>query len=314
MVEAIAITGANGWLGRQLVGAAAAAGIEARGIVRSDDAAGAVEAVGGRACVAPDLDPGELARVIKGCSALVHLAGISAERGGATYAAANVGGMRKAIAAAQWAGVTRIVYLSGLGVARYGVAPRATNGYFLAKLMAEVELFRSGLEALVLRPSYIIGPDDELIPALLAELSRGQVEIVGRGEYRLQPVGIRDACRAVLKGSVAKLPRHTVVDLVGPEALNYRAFVERVAQIAGQGERPGPLGFRDVSLAEADRQAAAGGYRGLLPDELDVLVCDETSDPRPLAGLIGNGLETLDEAIRFAVQGSQTRATATFRR
>ena len=45
------------------------------------------------------------------------------------------------------AGVGRLVFLSGLGVAHYGQARRCTNPYFLSKLAAELELHRSGLMA-----------------------------------------------------------------------------------------------------------------------------------------------------------------------
>jgi uncharacterized protein YbjT (DUF2867 family) len=140
------------------------------------------------------------------------------------------------------------------------------------------------------------------------------VEIVGRGEYRLQPIGVRDACRAVVKGSLAALPRHTVIDLVGPEPLSYRAFVERLAEIGGPQGRGRTFGLRELSTAEAERRAAAGGYRGLLPDELDVLLCDEIADPTPLETLLGDRLEPLDEALRFAVRGSRARPGGGFRR
>jgi hypothetical protein len=59
-----------------------------------------------------------------------------------------------------------------------------------------------------------------------------------------------------------------------------------------------------VSVAEADRQAAAGGYRGMLPDELDCLLCDEVADAEPLADLVGRPLRPLEEAMAAAVDGT----------
>ena len=241
---------------------------------------------------------------------MVHLAGVSAERGGATYEAVNIGGVRRLIDAARRAGLVRIVFLSGLGVARYGQARRSTNPYFLAKLVAEVELFRSGLEVVVFRPSYVVGPDDELIPALLAEMERGEVEVVGEGRYRLQPVALDDACGAVLQAAARVVTSHTVIDLVGPEALGYRSFVERVGRLAGVA----PWRLTSVPLSEAERQAAAGGYRGLWPDELDVLLCDEVADAAPLAAFLGGPLTPLDETIRRALAGSTARPQGSFRR
>jgi nucleoside-diphosphate-sugar epimerase len=314
MREAIAITGATGWLGRHLVRAAVGAGHEVRGVVRSEEGAGRVEAEGARAVWATDLEPDALAAGIGGCAALVQLVGIGAERSGATYESVNVGGMRRAIEAARRAGVPRVVYLSGLGVARYGLSRRSTNAYFLGKLAAEVELFRSGLDAVVFRPSYVVGPEDELIPALLHDLAAGSVEIVGDGRYRLQPVAIEDVCDAILAAARVALPGASVFDLVGPQAISYREFVMRVAAAAARVGRATTYGLHEVSIEEADRRAASGGYRGLLPDELDVLLCDETADPEPLERLLGRSLRRLDDTLDDAVRGSSPRASESFRR
>jgi nucleoside-diphosphate-sugar epimerase len=311
---AIAITGASGWLGRALARTAVAAGVEVRGVVRSEESARRVEAEGGRAVQADGLDPAGLGDAIVGCTALVHLIGIGAERGGATYEDVNVGGMRRAIEAARRSGVPRIVYLSGLGVARYGLSRRSTNAYFLSKLATEVELFRSGLEAVVFRPSYVVGPEDELIPALLHDFTEGSVEIVGNGRYRVQPIALRDACESMLAGSRVALPGPSVFDLVGPEPLAYRDFVARVAAAAARADRASSYTLHEAPVEEADRRAAAGGYRGLLPDELDVLLCDESADPEPLVRLLGRPLSALDEALEQAVRGSQPRSNDSFRR
>src|SRR5262245_62311665 len=60
----------------------------------------------------------------------------------------------------------------------------STNRYFLSKLTCEVDLFRSGLEVVALRPSYIIGPGSELVPELLREMAAGEVERVGDGDRK----------------------------------------------------------------------------------------------------------------------------------
>ncbi len=286
---------------------------EVVGVVRSAKSVGSVLAAGAHAEVVPNLDELRLAQAFAGCRAVVHLAGISAERGGLTYAKVNVEGLSRVLEAARTANVPRVVFVSGLGVARYGQERRSTNAYFLAKLAAEVELFRSGLEAVALRPSYIIGPGDELIPALLHELAEGAVQIVGDGSYRLQPVAVKDAAEAILMAASQKVVGHTVLDLVGPEPLSYRAFVERVAAVARTLERPAEVSFQEIPVEEAERQAADGGYRGLMPDELDVLLCDETADPYPLERLLDRPLTSLDAAIAAAISGSQARPSGLFR-
>ena len=62
---------------------------------------------------------------------------------------------------------------------------RCTNPYFLSKLAAEVEVFRSGREAVVFRPSYVVGPGDGLVTRLLEEMASGEVVMA---KLRLQLV------------------------------------------------------------------------------------------------------------------------------
>jgi len=190
-------------------------------------------------------------------------------------------------------------------VARYGLAPRSTNAYFLSKLAGEVELFRGGLEIVALRPSYIIGPGSELVPQLLGEMAAGEVERVGDGAYRLQPIAVKDVAELVLAGAERPNVRHLVVDTVGPEPLSYASFIDRVAAGARSLGRPADYKIREVSIAEADRQAAAGGYRGLLPDSLDVLLCDEIADTRGIEAVLGRFLTPLDDAIAAAIRGTR---------
>jgi nucleoside-diphosphate-sugar epimerase len=304
MARRIAITGANGFVGRHLVARAAARRIEALGVVRSEEGARVVVEAGGRPIRLSALSADGLAPSLDGVDALVHLAQIGAERAGMTYEAVNVGGTRAVIEAARRARVKRIVHLSGLGVARYGQARRCTNPYFLSKLEAEVALHQSGLEAVVLRPSYIVGPGDGFVRRVAADVARGEVELPGDGSYRMQPVAVADAADAVL-AAVDRSPAFPLAfDLVGPEAIGCAAFVERVARALGRSGRPAEYRLASLTLEEADRLAASGGgYRGLLSDELDCLLCDETGDPGPLEALVGRFLTPLDQALDSAVRG-----------
>jgi NADH dehydrogenase len=299
----IAVTGASGFVGRALLRAAANAGVAATGLARGELAAARVAAAGGTPWRIDALDPAALAPAFAGAGAVVHLAQVGAERGAATYAAVNVGGTRAVIAAARAAGVRRVVFFSGLGVARYGMHPRCTNPYFLSKLRCELELFESGLEVVAFRPSYIFGPGGELVPALLRELAAGAVTRIGDGAYRMQPIAVADAARLVLCAAAAPFAVPHVFDLVGPEPVSYAAFLERFAAVAQRLGRPGALHVREVPVERALAEARAGGWGGarMLADELDCLLCDEISDPAPLRELLGADLTPLDAVIEAAI-------------
>jgi nucleoside-diphosphate-sugar epimerase len=302
-VKRLAVTGANGFIGRNLVRHAVSAGWDVEGIVRSDVAARTVLEAGGHPFETVGRDPEALVRALDGCEAVVHLAQIGAERSGATYEAVNVRLTERVLEDARHAGVPRAVYLSGLGVAHYGMSARTSNGYFLSKLTAETTLFRSGLEAAVFRPSYVMGPGDFFVPSVLRAMEQGEVERPGDGSYRVQPIAVRDAAAAVLAAVERPSGAFPIVyDLVGPECLAYARLLERLARVAGAEGGGVRLRVREIEVAEADRRARAGGFQGMLPDELDCLLCDEVGDPTPLVTLLGRPLAPLDEALAAAVR------------
>ena len=249
-------------------------------------------------------DTPALARALSGARALVHLAQIGAERGESTYEEVNVQGVARAVAAAHSAGVSRIVFLSGLGVARYGQSRRVTNRYFLSKLAAEVLLFRSGLGVSVFRPSYIVGAGDAFLPALVDDMASGSVEVPGDGSYRMQPVAVSDVCslvhEAIDRGGFPGSPK--VFDLVGPEAVSFTAFLQRFGAVAGEAGKVASWRVEHVPVEAAEARARAGGYRGMLPDELDCMLCDEVADAAPLEQFLGRPLVPLDEALRMALR------------
>jgi NADH dehydrogenase len=295
-------------VGRALLGLARREGLEAIGLVRSEKSAREVAALGADARLVPRLEEEPVAAALRGAQVVVHLAMIGRERDGETYEAVNAGGTRAVVDAARRAGVPRVVLFSGLGVARYGLMRRCTNRYFLSKLAAEVELFRFGPEAVVFRPSYIVGPGDGLVTKLLKEMAAGEVVRIGDGRYRLQPIAVSDAAAAALAAArnpppgAGAPPR--VFDLVGPEPVSFQSFLERTAAAARAQERKASFQIREVSIGEADRAAAAGGFRGMGPDDVDVLLCDEVSDPGPLGRLLGRPLTPLDDAVAMAVRGT----------
>jgi len=301
----IAITGANGFVGRHLVRGAVCAGWSAVGIVRSDAAAEQVVRDGGRPVVHRGRDPDALAVALEGCDALVHLAQIGAERSGDTYRGVNIGSTERVLRAADGAGVSTIAYFSGLGVARYGISRRSTNAYFLSKLAAETILMRSGLDCVIFRPSFVVGPGDAFVRTAVPALETGDFERPGDGSYRMQPIAVADAVALVLAAvsrPAAAFP--FVFDLVGPEAVSYAQLLERLVSVARTCGRRLELHVRETAIEEADRRAREGGYQGLLPDELDCLLCDEVSDPAPLVRLLGRPLVPLDEALAAAVRAA----------
>jgi nucleoside-diphosphate-sugar epimerase len=306
----IAVTGASGFVGGHLLRAAAAAGTRVKAVVRSEDSARRVRGPGVRAVVAP-LRAEDLAPLFVGADAVVHLAHIGSERHGQTYEAVNVEGTHQVAMAAVSAGVRRMVMFSGLGVARYGMAPRVTDPYFRSKLEAERALFVAGMEAVAFRPSYILGAGDGFVPFLLEQARTGVVELPGDGSYRMQPAAVEDAAAALLAACdpgadlfFRDRPRHRAIDLVGPEPLAVADFVTLMAAVARELGTALRFELRSVPVEEADAAARTGGWHGMPADELDCLLCDEVADAAPLEMLLGRRLTTVDKALHRAVEAA----------
>jgi nucleoside-diphosphate-sugar epimerase len=136
-------------------------------------------------------------------------------------------------------------------------------------------------------------------------MAAGEVERPGDGSCRMQPIAVADAAALVLAAITRPSGAFpTVFDLVGPEPVSYAQLLERLARFARDAGRPARHRVREVAIAEADRRARDGGYRGMLPDELDCLLCDQIANPAPLVALRGRPLTPLDAALAAAVRSA----------
>jgi len=301
MQPKVAIIGANGFVGRHLVELLAREGRPALGVVRSDEGARVVQERGGIPFRVQDLHESStrpLVPALEGCAGLVYTASVSAAAGASDRT--DPSGLVNVLGACRAAGVPKVVFLSGLGIAHYGMNPHCTNPYFLAKMAGEVALFRSDLGVAVFRPSYIFGAGDEFLSPLIRRVARERaIEIPGRGDYRLQPISVADTARAIL-GAIDAGERSSpqVIDLVGPEVLSYRALISRIASLVGR-----PVEIRERPVEEAEAAARATGYFGLRAHDLACLLCDEISDPASVAALLGEPLETVDVILKRAIAG-----------
>jgi uncharacterized protein YbjT (DUF2867 family) len=301
----IAVTGANGLVGLAVCTEAARQGFVPIGVVRSQESAASLRAAGVHAEIVPQLHDRTLVGALQGADAVLHLAQIGKQTTTETFEHVNIDGTRSVIEAARRAGVRRVAYFSGLGVAHYGMTRHCTNAYFLSKLACEVELFRSGLEHTVFRPSYIVGPGSGFLRSLLREMEAGELTRVGDGQYRLQPIALQDVAQlvlAALQRPVEQIP--CVYDLVGPEPISFNQLLSRLGEHAHALGRRIEYRVREVAVDEAMRQARSSGYRGMRGDDLDCLLCDEVSDPVPLERLLGRSLTPLDAALEAALQTS----------
>ncbi|HSD04689.1 MAG TPA: NAD-dependent epimerase/dehydratase family protein, partial [Nitrosopumilaceae archaeon] len=109
----IAITGANGFVGRNIGKIFAKKGIKIIGIIRKNKKSSITFGI---PVISDDLSEKYLISRLKGCSALLHLIGQGRQTVDSDYEKVNVGLTKNAIRLCKKAGIKKIIYISGFGV------------------------------------------------------------------------------------------------------------------------------------------------------------------------------------------------------
>ncbi len=296
----LVITGANGYLGQQTIIQAIKNGWDVIGIVRRKDATKDVESLGAKAVIIKEFSVSELRKVLEGCKALIQFRGVvcGSEE---LFEKINIEGMRVLAEAAHEAKVARIIFPSGLGVDRYGTEEWATDAYFYSKKEAEKILENGTVPYIIFRPSYILGPDDELIPEIINQIGSGIVQVAGNGKIPMQPIFVKDAVHAFLAAADGKGKNNQIYDLVGPKIINMLDLIELVVEsmIALGFNIPQPR-INNISFENAPE------LLGLCKEMIDVMRCNITSDGNIAAKTLGYKLSDINDAIKEAVKAKIT--------
>jgi nucleoside-diphosphate-sugar epimerase len=282
----VAVTGAAGFVGRMLV-----ARLRARGTpVRALQHRAAVTGDPGITVVRGGVDdPAALARLVSGAGAVVHLAGLVAARRRADFDRVNAEGTARLAAAAEAAGVPRLLYVSTLAAR----APHL-SAYAASKRAGEVALGeRAGLAWDVLRPPAVYGPGDVGMFEVFRSVDRG-LAVLPHGEAGcLALVHVADLADATLAWLQGPPPSGAVYEVADAGAPGYR-WRELLTAIAAElGRRPlylsppaAPLRL-GAGLAQAWSRAR-GEAPFLTPDKIrEWFHPDWSADPAPFAERTG---------------------------
>jgi 7-cyano-7-deazaguanine synthase len=294
-IKKLAITGANGYLGQHTIKTAIENGWEVVGIVRREEAAREVELIGAKPFIIKNFDMESLKKAFQGCKAIIHFANVVCGSKD-LFEKVNVEGIQSVVEAALKSGISRIIYPSGLGVDRYKKEEWAHNEYFRTKSIAEQVLIKGGVPYVIFRPSYILGPGDELIPDIIDQIIDGTVLIAGDGNIPMQPIYVKDATRAFLAAAEGIGEDNIIYNLVGPKVINMNKLVEMIYQNILE------LGF---NIPNAVKKMIPFEYTakefGICQEMVDVMQCDIVSDGTITAQTLGFKLSGLNEAIRAAI-------------
>jgi nucleoside-diphosphate-sugar epimerase len=192
-----AITGATGFVGGALASQLRKAGHDVVALVRDRSRAARLEALGVE-FVEGDLDDtAALDRLCAGADGLFHVAGWYklGQRDPSPGTKVNVEGTRNALAAAQRAGVPRVVYTSTLAVnsdteeqvvdESYRFTGEHVSVYDRTKAEAHdiaLDFVDQGLDVVIVQPGLVYGPGDTAQTGeLIAQVARGKRPLAPRG-------------------------------------------------------------------------------------------------------------------------------------
>src|SRR5256885_143160 len=253
----IAMSGANGFVGKNVGNALAKRGISVVGIVRKGSSINFVDVI-----TSEDLSENYLTSKLHGCTAFLHFIGRGKQTVYSDYQKINVGITKNAVNLCKKAKIKKIIYISGLGVSK-----DTTFGYFISKFQAEQEIINSGLDYTIFRASYIIGKDDSLSNLLFKQMKKGIMLIPGSGRYRLQPIFVGDVAEVVFQSITQKKFSNKIIDLVGPQVITFNDYIRDFLQ----GKKT-PI--KNINLEEAYHAALNNPKTDFGIDDLNILIGD----------------------------------------
>lgn len=279
----VAITGANGFVGRNVGKFLTQKGINTIPIVRKNKK---YHIKFSTPVVSCDLSEKYLVAKLQGCSVLIHLIGQGRQTSDLGYEKVNVCLTKNAVNLCKKAGIKRIIYISGLGVQK-----NTTFSYFISKYKAEQEIINSGLDYTIFRASYIIGKDDSLTQFLSSQIKNKMVIVAGSGNYRIQPIFVEDVAQVFLQAILYKKYSKKIIDLVGPKTITYNKFV-----IDFIGEKR--IKIKKISLEDAYRNALHDHKSEFGIDDLNILIGDHIGDHTKLQKISGIKFKTLNDVLK----------------
>jgi NADH dehydrogenase len=287
----VTVFGGSGFLGRHAVRALARDGWRVRAAVRRPDLAGHLQPMGAVGQIQPVQAnlryPDSVRRAVEGARAVVNLVGILAKTGAQTFDAVHLAGARTVASAARAAGAETMVHVSALGADR-----RAKSSYARTKAAGEAAVLQEVSGAVILRPSLVFGPEDELFNRFAAMAGYSPfLPLIGGGRTKLQPVYAGDVGAAIAAVCAGKGKPGTIYELGGPEVVTFRQLLDHTQEWSGRKRRYLRIPFWAAKLGALLTLPLPNGLRPLTVDQIRMLQSDNIvsktaqAEGRVLAGL-----------------------------
>jgi uncharacterized protein YbjT (DUF2867 family) len=213
-------------------------------------------------------------------------------RKGHTYMQIDARGTSRMARLAAANGVRRYIYVSG-----GGADLSSDKQWFRAKAIAEEAVRQSGMEYVILRPSWVYGPEDRSLNKFITlTKSLPVVPVIGDGKTRVQPVAIFDVAEVVARAVGLQEATNRIFELGGPETLTMDEVLLRIQQFLGV-KKPlihHPVGF--MKLATWPMQFLPNPP--ITPQAVEFLTSEALVDPKPTEETFGVRFMSLEEGLQ----------------
>jgi uncharacterized protein YbjT (DUF2867 family) len=226
------VTGATGYVGGRLVPELLDRGYGVRALARNPDKLADIPWRDRVEVARGDLgDPGSLTEAFDGMDVvyyLVHSMGTSAD-----FVAAEAESARNVVAAAQRAGVKRLVYLGGLHPSGADLSPHLRSRVAVGEILLD-----SGIETVVLQAGIVIGSGSASFEMMRHLTNRLPAMTTPKWVHnKIQPIAIDDVLHYLAEAATADISTSRTWDIGGPDALEYGDAMQVYAHEAGLRRR-----------------------------------------------------------------------------
>lgn len=156
---------------------------------------------------------------------------VEAPARGRTFMEVDARGTAALVEAAVEAGVRKIVYLSGVGA-----DPGSARTWYRAKGLAEASVRDSGLAHVIVRPSWVYGPEDRSLNRFIALIRAIPLVFpqLGDGSGRITPIHVDDLAGLVCEATLGSAGDGLTLEAGGPDVLSLDDVVRTAMTALGR--------------------------------------------------------------------------------